>query len=301
MSHRGAGSPSLEPSADGDRRRPLDPRSNAARRARARCTLLVYGETPRAVFRTPLPDTSTLRFLPSHRGYIHHQEADAFYSDRERLSRLRSRQSPGGEGISQFAVPCATSTSTHLSQTPGQGARRAGKLTSKTGSSRNSATAASDPQKRPVPPRVIADYNRASPKPRACVHDAHGPLLAGEDRLPDFTLQSLVDHRPAHGHYKRGLTSSTHRKNRRLRGSLALVSEAQEGTVTIRAMARALQPSLAGEARLRSRQSVADQAPRRCFRVAAYPRPRSAASLPKGELRERSASGLEASADAIIA
>src|SRR5207247_335204 len=92
-----------------------------------------------------------------------------------------------------------------------------------------------------VPPH-IADYNRRFAKPPAVAHDAHRPLRPDDDLSELFTLQAPRRiSRQLTVHYKRDMyvledTVAT----RRLRGATAMVSEAEDGTVTIRVNGRAL-------------------------------------------------------------
>jgi hypothetical protein len=83
----------------------------------------------------------------------------------------------------------------------------------------------------------MADYNRRFAKPPAVTYDAHRPLRREDDLTEIFTLQETRRiSRQLTVHYKRDLyvlddTVAT----RRLRGATAVVSEAADGTVTIRA------------------------------------------------------------------
>src|SRR5262249_57679690 len=86
------------------------------------------------------------------------------------------------------------------------------------------------------------DYNRRFAKPPAVTYDAHRPLRPEDDLRELFTLQETRRiSRQLTVHYKRGLyVLEDSVATRRLRGAMALVSEAEDGTVTIRANGRVL-------------------------------------------------------------
>jgi hypothetical protein len=94
----------------------------------------------------------------------------------------------------------------------------------------------------PFLPEFMADYNRRFAKPPAVAYDAHRPLRP-EDNLDElFTLQEPRRiSRQLTVHYKRDLyVLDDSVATRRLRGAVAIVSEAEDGTVTIRANGRLL-------------------------------------------------------------
>ena len=88
----------------------------------------------------------------------------------------------------------------------------------------------------------MADYNRRFAKPPRVAYDAHRPLRPEDDLGQIFTLQKTRRiSRQLTVHYKRDLyVLEDSVANRRLRGATALVSEAEDGTVTIRANGRVL-------------------------------------------------------------
>ena len=94
----------------------------------------------------------------------------------------------------------------------------------------------------PFLPLFIADYNRRFAKPPAVAYDAHRPLRPEDDLTQIFTLQATRRiSRQLTVHYKRDLyVLEDAVTTRRLRGATAVVSEAEDGTVTIRANGRVL-------------------------------------------------------------
>ena len=88
----------------------------------------------------------------------------------------------------------------------------------------------------------MADYNRRFATPARVAYDAHRPLLPSEDLTEIFTFQELRRiTAQLTVNYKRGLyVLEDSVENRRLRRTTALVSEAADGTVTIRGNGRVL-------------------------------------------------------------
>jgi len=91
-------------------------------------------------------------------------------------------------------------------------------------------------------PVFMADYNRRFATPARVAYDAHRPLLPSEDLTEIFTCQELRRiTAQLTVNYKRGLyVLEDSVENRRLRRTTALVSEAADGTVTIRGNGRVL-------------------------------------------------------------
>jgi len=94
----------------------------------------------------------------------------------------------------------------------------------------------------PFLPVFMADYNRRFATPARVAYDAHRPLLPTEDLTEIFTFQELRRiTAQLTVNYKRGLyVLEDSVENRRLRRTTALVSEAADGTVTIRGNGRVL-------------------------------------------------------------
>ena len=88
----------------------------------------------------------------------------------------------------------------------------------------------------------MADYNRRFAKPPAVAYNAHRPLRPEDDLDQLFTLQETRRiSRQLTVHYKRDLyVLEDSVATRQLRGAMAIVSEAEDGTVTIRANGRVL-------------------------------------------------------------
>jgi hypothetical protein len=98
----------------------------------------------------------------------------------------------------------------------------------------------------PYLPVFMADYNQRFAQPPRVAHDAHRTVRPDEDLTQIFTLQEtrrITTQLTVH--YKRGLYILEDTvENRRLRGTTALVSEAADGTVTIRGQGRLLSSRL---------------------------------------------------------
>lgn len=98
----------------------------------------------------------------------------------------------------------------------------------------------------PFLPEFMAEYNRRFAQPAAVAYDAHRPLRSEEDLSELFTLQETRRiSRQLTVHYKRDLyVLDDSAATRRLRGALALVGEAEDGTVTMGANGRVLSARL---------------------------------------------------------
>jgi len=94
----------------------------------------------------------------------------------------------------------------------------------------------------PFLPVFMADYNRRFAKPPAVAYDAHRALRPEDNLSQLFTLQATRRiSRQLTVNYKRDLyVLEDAVATRRLRGATAVVSEAEDGTVTIRVNDRVL-------------------------------------------------------------
>jgi hypothetical protein len=91
----------------------------------------------------------------------------------------------------------------------------------------------------------VADYDRRFAKPPAIAYDAHRPLRPADDLDQLSTLQETRRiSRQLTVHYKRDLyVLEGTVANRRPRGATAVVHEAADGTVTIRANGQTSPPA----------------------------------------------------------
>ena len=214
------------------------------------CTLLVYVDdaTSRLMELCFAEVESTFDYFRATRRYLErHGKPMAFYSDRLSVFHVYKRDTAqGGRGVSQFGralqalnidIICATTAAAkgrveRANQTLQDRLVKELRLRGLN----DPATAA------PFLPEFMADYNaRFALAPRVA-YNAHRPLRAEEDLTQLFTLQeSRRISRELTVHYKRDLyvleDSTT---TRRLRGATAVVSEAEDGTVTIRVDGRVL-------------------------------------------------------------
>jgi len=113
----------------------------------------------------------------------------------------------------------------------------------KTGSSRSCGYGLNDPvAAAPFLPEFMADYNRRFAKAPVVAYDAHRPLRPEDDLAQLFTLQETRRiSRQLTVHYKRDLyVLEDSVAIRRLRGAAIIVSEAEDGTVTLRSNGRVL-------------------------------------------------------------
>jgi transposase len=209
------------------------------------CTLLVYVDdaTSRLMELCFAEVESTFDYFRATRRYLErHGKPMAFYSDRLSVFHVYARdKAQGGPGVSQFGralqalnidILCATSP-----EAKGRVERANGTLQDRLVKELrlrglNDPTAAE-----PFLPEFMADYNARFARPPRVAYDAHRPLHP-EDALAEvFTLQETRRiSRQLTVHYKRDLyVLEDSVATRRLRGATAVVSEAADGTVTIRA------------------------------------------------------------------
>ena len=171
----------------------------------------------------------------------------AFYSDRLSVFRVHARErAQNGRGLSQFGralrelnidLLCARSP-----EAKGRVERANGTLQDRLVKELRLRGLHDPVAAAPFLPEFMADYNRRFAKPPAVAYDAHRPLRPGDDLTQLFTLQETRRiSRQLTVHYKRDLyvlddTVAT----RRLRGATVVVSEAEDGTVTMRIDGRVL-------------------------------------------------------------
>jgi hypothetical protein len=215
-----------------------------------RCTLLVYVDdaTSRLMELCFAQSESTFDYFHATRRYLErHGKPMAFYSDRLSVFHVQARDhAQGGPGLSQFGRALrALNIDSICAQSPqakGRVERANGtlqdRLVKELRLQRLSTPAAAEP----FLPGFMADYNRRFATPPRIAHDAHRPLLPGDDLPQIFTLQeSRRITTQLTVNYKRGLyVLEDSVANRRLRGATALVSEDAEGTITIRGNGRVL-------------------------------------------------------------
>jgi len=171
----------------------------------------------------------------------------AFYSDRLSVFRVHARErAQNGRGLSQFGralrelnidLLCARSP-----EAKGRVERANGTLQDRLVKELRLRGLHDPVAAAPFLPEFMADYNRRFAKPPAVAYDAHRPLRPGDDLTQLFTLQETRRiGRQLTVYYKRDLyvlddTVAT----RRLRGATVVVSEAEDGTVTMRINGRVL-------------------------------------------------------------
>ena len=214
------------------------------------CTLLVYVDdaTSRLMELCFAEVESTFDYFRATRRYLErHGKPMAFYSDRLSVFHVYKRNTAqGGPGVSQFGralqalnidIVCATTAAAkgrveRANQTLQDRLVKELRLRGLN----DPVTAA------PFLPEFLADYNaRFAVAPRVA-YDAHRPLRPEEDLTQLFTLQeSRRISRELTVHYKRDLyVLEDSVTTRRLRGATAVISEAEDGTVTIRVHDRVL-------------------------------------------------------------
>ncbi len=215
-----------------------------------RCTLLVYvDDATSRLMELCFADTeSTFDYFHATRRYLEcHGKPMAFYSDRLSVFHVHARdRAQGGVGLSQFGRAlrelnidsiCATSP-----QAKGRVERANGTLQDRLVKELRLRGLSTPAAAAPFLPVFMADYNRRFAAPARVAHDAHRPLLPSEDLPQIFTLQEprrITAQLTVT--YKRGLYGLEDSvENRRLRRASALVSEAADGTVTIRGNGRVL-------------------------------------------------------------
>jgi hypothetical protein len=215
-----------------------------------RCTLLVYVDdaTSRVMELSFADVESTFDYFRATRRYLEtHGKPMAFYSDRLSVFHVQARdRAQGGPGLSQFGralrelnvdLLCARSP-----EAKGRVERANGTLQDRLVKELRLRGLDDPAAAAPFLPVFIADYNRRFAKPPAVAYDAHRPLRPEDDLQEIFTLQATRRiSRQLTVHYKRDLyVLEDAVATRRLRGATAVVSEAEDGTVTIRANGRVL-------------------------------------------------------------
>src|SRR6058998_2715365 len=215
-----------------------------------RCTLLVYvDDATSRLMELCFADTeSTFDYFYATRRYLEeHGKPMAFYSDRLSVFHVQARdRAANGSGLSQFGralralnidLLCARSP-----EAKGRVERANGTLQDRLVKELRLRGLHDPVAAAPFLPEFMADYNRRFAKPPAVAYDAHRPLRPGDDLTQLFTLQETRRiSRQLTVHYKRDLyvlddTVAT----RRRRGATVVVSEAEDGTVTMRINGRVL-------------------------------------------------------------
>jgi hypothetical protein len=215
-----------------------------------RCTLLVYiDDATSELMELCFADTeSTFDYFHATRRYLErHGKPMAFYSDRHSIFHVQARdRAQGGPGLSQFGPAVRTlnidSICANSPQAKGRVERANGTLQDRLVKELRLHGLSTPAAAEPFLPGFMADYNRRFAIPARVPHDAHRPLLPSEDLTLIFTLQEtrLITAQLT-VNYKRGLYLLEDTvENRRLRRTSALVSEAADGTVTIRGHGRVL-------------------------------------------------------------
>jgi hypothetical protein len=171
----------------------------------------------------------------------------AFYSDRHSIFHVQARdRAQGGAGLSQFGRAlrdlnidsiCANSP-----QAKGRVERANGTLQDRLVKELRLRGISNPTEADAFLPVFMADHNRRFAVPPRVAHDAHRALHPDEDLTQIFTLQeSRRITATLTVNYKRGLYLLEDTvENRSLRRTAALVSEAADGTVTIRGNGRVL-------------------------------------------------------------
>ena len=214
------------------------------------CTLLVYVDdaTSELMALRFAEVESTFDYFRATRDYLEeHGKPMAFYSDRLSVFHVQARdRAANGSGLSQFGralralnidLLCARSP-----EAKGRVERANGTLQDRLVKELR-LRGLNDPiAAAPFLPVFRADYNRRFAKPPAVAYDAHRPLRPDDDLARIFTLQETRRiSRQLTVHYKRDLyVLEDAVPTRRLRGATAVVSEAEDGTVTIRVNDRVL-------------------------------------------------------------
>ncbi len=209
-----------------------------------RCTLLVYVDdaTSRVMELCFAESESTFDYFRATRRYLErHGKPMAFYSDRLSVFHVQARdRAQRGPGLSQFGRAlrelnidslCANSP-----QAKGRVERANGTLQDRLVKELRLRGLSSIAAAEPFLPTFTADYNARFAKPARSPHDAHRPLHPSEELPRIFTLQETRRiSAQLTVHYKRGLyVLEDCVDNRRLRRTVALVSEDADGRVTIR-------------------------------------------------------------------
>ena len=209
------------------------------------CTLLVYVDdaTSRLMELCFAAVESTFDYFRATRRYLErHGKPMAFYSDRLSVFHVYARdQAQRGPGISQFGralqalnidIVCANSP-----EAKGRVERANGTLQDRLVKELRLRGLNDPAAAAPFLPAFMADYNARFARPPRVAYDAHRPLRPEDDLDQLFTLQETRRiSRQLTVHYKRDLyVLEDSVATRRLRGTTAVVSEAADGTVTIRA------------------------------------------------------------------
>jgi hypothetical protein len=210
-----------------------------------RCTLLVYvdGATSRLMELCFADVESTFDYFRATRRYLErHGKPMAFYSDRLSVFHVQARdKAQGGPGVSQFGralqalnidIVCANSP-----EAKGRVERANGTLQDRLVKELRLRGLDDPAAAEPFLPAFMADYNARFARPPRVAYDAHRPLRPEDDLADIFTLQETRRiTRQLTVHYKRDLyVLEDSVATRRLRGTTAVVNEAADGTVTIRA------------------------------------------------------------------
>ena len=210
-----------------------------------RCTLLVYVDdaTSRLMELCFAEVESTFDYFRATRRYLEtHGKPMAFYSDRLSVFHVHARdRAQGGPGLSQFGRALrALNIDLLCARSPEAKGRveRANSTLQDRLVKELRLRGLNDPvAATPSLPVFLADHNQRFAKPPAVAYDAHRPLRPADDLAALFTLQETRRiSRQLTVHYKRDLyVLADTLATRRLRGATAMISEADDGTVTIRA------------------------------------------------------------------
>ena len=209
------------------------------------CTLLVYVDdaTSRLMELCFAAVESTFDYFRATRRYLErHGKPMAFYSDRLSVFHVYARdQAQRGAGVSQFGralqalnidIVCANSP-----EAKGRVERANGTLQDRLVKELRLRGLNDPAAAEPFLPAFMADYNARFARPPRVAYDAHRPLRPDDNLTEVFTLQEPRRiSRQLTVNYKRDLyVLADSVATRRLRGATAIVSEAADGTVTIRA------------------------------------------------------------------
>jgi hypothetical protein len=225
------------------------------------CTLLVYVDdaTSRLMELAFAEVESTFDYFRATRRYLErHGKPMAFYSDRLSVFHVQARdRAERGPGLSQFGralrelnieLLCARSP-----EAKGRVERANGTLQDRLVKELRLRGLNDPVAAAPFLPEFMADHNRRFAKAPAVAYDAHRPLRPEDDLTCIFTLQATRRiSRQLTVNYKRDLyVLEDAVGTRRLRGATALVSEGEDGSVTIRANDRVLAARLYPKAHAR--------------------------------------------------
>src|SRR5881296_1798924 len=214
------------------------------------CTLLVYvaDATSRLMELSFAAVESTFDYFRATRRYLEqHGKPMAFYSDRLSVFHVQARErAESGSGLSQFGralrelnidLLCARSP-----EAKGRVERANGTLQDRLVKELRLRGLNDPVAADPFLPAFMADHNQRFAQPPRVAHDAHRALHADEDLTQIFTLQDTRQiGRQLTINYKRDLyILEDSVENRRLRGTTALLREAEDGALTIWANGRQL-------------------------------------------------------------